>query len=81
MIDALLLDVERFLTQVLGKLDNLPDDVNKERLELSQKLQKFLNLPADKALGKKKPPVPPPTEPVKEEVNEASRGYFSDIFF
>lgn len=63
------LDVERFLTQVLGKLDNLPDDVNKERLELSKKLQKFLKLP-DKSMAKRKPPLPPPTEPVKEEVNE-----------
>jgi hypothetical protein len=57
-----ILDVERFLTEVLGKLGNLPENVNKERVELSKRLQKFLNLP-EKDVAKKKPPPPTPTEP------------------
>ena len=65
--NSVILDVERFLTQVLGKLSNLPDEVNRERLELSQRLQKFLNLPDGEA--KKKQPLPPPVEP--EEATSA----------
>ena len=64
---SILLDVEKFLTQVLGKLSNLPDEVNKERLELSTRLQKFLKVP-DKDLSKKKLPPPPPKEPAEEQV-------------
>ena len=67
---AIFLDVERFLTEVLGKLSNLPDNVNKERLELSQRLQKFLNLPHGKEASKKKLPPPIPTEPANEGVVE-----------
>ena len=66
---SMFLDVERFLTQVLGKVSNLPGDVNKERLELTEKLQKFLKLP-EKDSSKRKPPPPLPSKPspAEEEV-------------
>lgn len=66
-----ILDVERFLTQVLGKLSNLPADVNRERLDLVQRLQRHLNKPG---IGfKKKLPVPIPQQASNEADGEVCK--------
>ncbi|XP_046854921.1 src kinase-associated phosphoprotein 2-A-like isoform X2 [Xenia sp. Carnegie-2017] len=76
-IQVIIRDVERFLTQVLGKLSNLPADVNRERLDLVQRLQRHLNKPG---IGfKKKLPVPIPQQASNEADGEDDVGEYGDV--